>query len=87
MFIFLTTGNLENNEEVPPKLNELHDSICSIIVEYSILVDMFASFLKNVKQVSHIHTVPIPDNYIPNLYIEHDKLITIDFLAAGEENQ
>lgn len=49
---FDITGTLENNEEVPPKLQELHDNVCSIILEYTVFLDIFVSFLKNVKRVN-----------------------------------
>lgn len=44
-------GNLESEEEVPPKLNELYNDICTIIVEYTVFLEMFTMFLSNVKEV------------------------------------
>ena len=38
--------------EVPPKLQELHDSVCNIIVEYTIFLEVLASFLKSIKEVN-----------------------------------
>lgn len=46
------TGTLETNEQVPPKLNELYNDICTIIVEYTVFLEMFTAFLNNVKEVS-----------------------------------
>ncbi len=56
---FYIAGALDNNEEVPPKLNELHNSICNIIVEYTMFLEMFTAFLKNVKEVRYCHLTKI----------------------------
>lgn len=51
MLMYSFAGALDNNVEVPPKLQELHDSVCNIIVEYTIFLEVLASFLKRIKEV------------------------------------
>lgn len=52
LYFRIYSGTLETNEEVPPKLNELYNDVCTIIVEYTVFLEMFTAFLNNVKEVS-----------------------------------
>ena len=54
MFVSCSAGALDNDVEVPPKLQELHDSVCNIIIEYTVFLEVLASFLKNVREVRFV---------------------------------